>query len=76
MNNWEPIETAPHDRAILLYRPNAGPCQVAVGYWEGQKLKMDPKPYWAIALANYNQVRYARAYLPTHWMDLPKPPTP
>ena len=72
---WQPIETAPRDRPILLYRPGAvGDRRVSPGGWNGCRYHSNPRPYWDCFVAN-TDTRWCRDFPPTHWMDLPEPPT-
>jgi hypothetical protein len=72
---WQTIETAPHDRVILLYRPGAiGVREVAPGRWDENEYATRSKPYWR-CLSGTTSVRCDRDFWPTHWMDLPAPPT-
>ena len=71
---WMPIETAPKDRLVLLYRPTALPwAMVTVGRWHDQRHHKKPKPFWEIWL-KIGGIGESRAWEPTHWMDLPSPP--
>lgn len=59
---WQPIETAPKDRPILLY--GSSPHQYAAAIWE---------PYhaaWACCWDNWPIEDFAARY----WMPLPAPP--
>ena len=71
---WQPIETAPKNRLILLYRPTAVDWgKVTPGRWNSAKFYKKPKPYWEIWF-RIGGAREARAWRPTHWMELPEPP--
>jgi len=71
---WQPIETAPKDRVVLLYRPTAFAwALVATGMWCAQETHKRPRPYWKLWPIAGNQWD-ARAWEPTHWMPLPEPP--
>lgn len=71
---WQPIETAPKDKMILLYRPTAFDWgKVAPGKWDAQKNHAKPKPFWAIWL-RIGGTHESRHWEPTHWMPLPEPP--
>ena len=71
---WQPIETAPKDRVILLYRPGAIGCRVvAPGKWDNNEFSKHPKGYWQSLVGRFS-VREDRDTPPTHWMDLPEPP--
>lgn len=74
MSEWQPIETAPRDGAmVLLFVPDGEtddydevlgdyrPQAIFVGYWVSEH-------HWR--LAHYS----AFSFDPTHWMPLPRPP--
>lgn len=62
--NWQPIETAPKDRWILIYGAREEPyneSHVSLVEWDGGG-------WWG---------QYGEPVLtdvPTHWMELPEPP--
>ena len=78
-SEWQPIETAPHDKPILGY-----------GIWQGEIHGIDDRPaiYILIKPSNYRTDHddregwwsvaggdaYASWCLPTHWVPLPDPP--
>lgn len=62
---WQPIETAPKDRPILCYDPNQ-PTPVSVV----ECSTFHDKPYWITCVGEHYYI-----WNPTHWMDLPGPPT-
>ena len=68
---WQPIETAPKDRAVLLYCPDIG---VVRGMWNSCEHAKNPKPYWSIDREHLFGTRLVRLNQPTHWMPLPDPP--
>ena len=75
MTQWQPIETAPKDRTIILFRPTAsGPIRIAPGWYQDMKYAKKPKPYWLIALSCFDNVTDSRYYEPTHWCDFPSEP--
>jgi len=69
---WQPIETAPKDRQIILSRIFGGIIhQIDVGGWEVSPGRDDPGGYdppFADWTSNYGIEE------PTHWMPLPEPP--
>ncbi len=72
---WQPIETAPRDRVILLYRPGEdGARRVAPGSWDSRECSKHPKPFWRCWFGRPN-VDWDRYYQPTHWQPMPEPPT-
>lgn len=75
IGDWLPIETAPKDRMILLYRPTAIEWgKITLGKWQSDEYAKKPKPYWEGWLKIGVTLQW-RAWVPTHWMDLPKSPT-
>ena len=74
MMDWQPIETAPKDVAVLLYRPDAYQwARIAVGQWNDDHFAKRPCPFWGMRPQDTTK-RAARAWEPTHWMPLPNPP--
>lgn len=70
---WQPIETAPKDKMMLLYRPTAHEWgMVTLGKWEEDKYAKKPNPFWAM-WHKIGGITEARAWKPTHWMQLPTP---
>jgi hypothetical protein len=61
-SSWQPIETAPLDRWILVWCASSLPRMVA---W--QKLPADAAGYWV-------EHRQKLNVTPTHWRSLPEPP--
>lgn len=65
-HGWQPIETAPKDEDVLLYLPDDGETEVAVGHeaegnWYPQDVStLGGRPF---------------PFQPTHWQPLPPPPT-
>jgi nitrogen fixation protein FixH len=72
---WQPIETAPNDKIILLYRPTATAdwMRVTIGKHEDQRYAVNPRPYWGLWI-KVGSTTEARMHTPTHWMPLPEPP--
>jgi len=68
---WQPIVSAPRDRAILLYVP--GPPQkrgwIGVGHFELSPESLNDEGYWKA------ENPLVSATLATHWMPIPAPPT-
>lgn len=72
---WQPIETAPKDQVVLLWRPNAyGLAKCDIGNWDDDKYAKRPKPYWRSFLGCV-RVSQMRNWYPTHWQPLPQLPT-
>lgn len=61
-----PIETAPKDRAILLYYPTRK--KWLNGIWEDQRYHKTPNPYWRTFTAF--GVTSDRANEPTYWAEI------
>jgi len=75
MTEWQPIETAPKDRTIILFRPTAyRPIRVAPGRYNDNKYAKKPKPFWSIHLAFCSDIFTSRYHEPTHWCDFPPEP--
>jgi hypothetical protein len=74
MSEWQPIETAPMDRVVLLFPPTWGGRTCAMGKWEEDLFAKKPRPYWRREDAM--SVSRSRDMPPTHWMPLPVPPPP
>lgn len=70
MTGWEPIETAPHDDAVLLWSPDAREHGVMVGYHSDVGGPDDCEAwidFWTdVAIDAW----------PTHWMPIPGVPIP
>lgn len=64
MNKWQPIETAPHKKEVLLFCPFrhvTNPERIEVG--------MATKGRRVCGISNFSAHAWA-----THWMPLPEPP--
>jgi hypothetical protein len=59
---WQPIETAPKDRRIIVFRPHGTDYIPKVG-----------EDYWSVELGNC-WAHSNSSVQPTHWMPLPDPP--
>ena len=72
--SWQPIETAPKDKQILLYRPSAVEWwQVAPGEYDND-MYGKRQPFWYCDMAFVTKTQ-AKRCPPTHWQPLPEPPT-
>jgi len=72
--DWEPIETAPKDRTIILYRPHARLwATISTGRWTADEYNKNPRPYWKMDKIGVT-INQIRRWKPTHWMPLPVPP--
>lgn len=69
--NWQPIETAPKNKDILLFCPRHG---VVRGKWNVCKYHRNPKPYWTNDREALFGIISIRNDQPTHWMPLPDAP--
>lgn len=74
---WQPIETVPHDRYVLLYAPDCPDWDgnMEVGRWFGDE---DGGRFWSCGGPNGGLPldeycgHHGETY--THWMDLPQSP--
>jgi hypothetical protein len=71
MSEWQPIETAPKDKYILLYCSRFG---IIRGKWSDEQYAKTPRPYWRHDKTDLYGIRDTRDDQPTHWMPLPNPP--
>lgn len=66
---WQPIETAPKERGlILLWRPTTH-WKVDLGCWRPNTIKAAHWGSW-----NAMPIYWCIQNPPTHWMPLPEPP--
>jgi hypothetical protein len=70
MNEAQPIETAPRDRRILVFRPHFG---WVGGKWNDDRFARRPRPFWDLD-ASYITITSMRESPPTHWTELPPEP--
>lgn len=84
MTEWQPIETAPDEKAVLLYckyidsneRPAGMNSKIVVGIKRGRV----ESSHWISDVVESDSGYYGDVYInpimiyPTHWMPLPKPP--
>jgi hypothetical protein len=71
---WQPIDTAPKDRRVLLYYPQRFP-GVVCGFWEAEEYAKKPRPHWRNDKSHMHVVHAIRDNQPTHWMALPDAPS-
>jgi hypothetical protein len=72
MTKWEPIDTAPKDRRILLFVP---PRDYHIGQWDDDRYALKkPRPYWTSSLERVMGRKWMRDNPPTHWMEIPPCP--
>lgn len=64
MGEWQPIETSPKDRAILVCERRSQRHNVWFASWREMK-RVSSHWYSGGLRVPYN---------PTHWMDMPEPP--
>lgn len=70
MSEWQPIETAPKDRFILLWEPEF--CAIWLAKWQGSLwYGVDNE---GITRQSAREDGETICYV-THWMPLPLPPT-
>jgi hypothetical protein len=67
MSEWQPIETAPHGKIVLVYDPKWQPPLTAIFY----ELPPGSGARWRYTLDDSD--KYGRLE-PTHWMPLPETP--
>ena len=79
MSQWQQIETAPKDRAILGFIPYHGTeaekGSVWVMRWNDERFAKTPRPHFEASGWVWG-IRAMREQQPTHWMPLPDPPEP
>ena len=77
----QPIDTVPkkykakHKR-ILVWVPHGkdkGLWEIAT--WEPQEHAKKPNPYWDLISLRIFGILWMRDHQPTHWMEIPEPPT-
>jgi len=82
--SWQPIETVPLHKDVLLYREDAGVfygqktyCADWVSEEEQAKERYDEDTLFQVdcwAFEHYGACRLDGDLTPTHWMPLPQPP--
>lgn len=63
--NWQPIETAPRDRKIMLWANGAE----YSGRWDDDRHSSKPRPYWTYNAA-WLGISGIRANQPVAWREL------
>jgi hypothetical protein len=77
---WQPIDTAPHDRYVLLFAPDAPRWDgnMEVGRWFGYDQSgcfwSCGGPNGGLQLNDHGPGHHGNRF--THWMDLPEDPSP
>ena len=74
MSEWQPIETAPTNRSILVFVPNAD--HYGHGVYRAMQVDMGTGRRWMSCGLHVGRDMIGEADQPTHWMPLPAPPTP
>lgn len=67
---WQPIETAPKDKTIIVFMGN----YVVTAKWYDDKFAKKPRPYFNCEGLHFMGKSWQRENQPTHWMPLPPPP--
>lgn len=70
---WQPIETAPKDRAVLVHPATWNERTASIAKWDMDQYAKKPRPYWSRD-DDLGKVTISRERPPTHWMPLPAPP--
>jgi len=68
---WQPIETAPLDKSVLLLMSGGAR---TVGQWQLQSSHKKARPYWETERGWLFGKAWDRDHQPTHWMPLPALP--
>lgn len=71
---WQPIETAPKDKKVLVWFSDLSGGTADIAKLDDDKYAKKPRPYWS---GNYERVLGILAYRngkPTHWIPLPEAP--
>lgn len=71
MGDWQPIETAPENRAILVYVPNTD--HYGPGCWRAILVVTDYGRRWHSTGLHVGR-DMSGPWVPTHWMELPEAP--
>lgn len=73
--SWQPIETAPKDRRILLWIPDGPWSCCSIGEWDDDRYALKKsRPYWRSTEERTQGIRWMRDRQPTHWAELPEGP--
>jgi hypothetical protein len=75
--NWQPIETAPKDRRILLYYPEPifNGINMVFGRWDEDEFYKKPQPHWEHDKDRLSGKPAMRNSHPSHWADIEAPAT-
>lgn len=81
MMDWQPIETAPRDRPILVYGceesgniAEFGQRVAVAEFYEDMELFSGSRPLFVYAPSHDKNDGPSRVITPSHWMPLPEPP--
>jgi hypothetical protein len=72
--SWQPIDTAPKDKRVLLFYGKGVTGIMVVGRWVTDANVNKPRPYWTNDHSAAFGIRLTREMHPTHWMPMPEPP--
>lgn len=73
MHEWQPIETAPKDRPVLVHPGLWAGRTCSIATWNDDKYAKKPRPFWGRD-DDMGRITYSRNAPPTHWMPLPPAP--
>ena len=72
MNEWQPIETAPRAKRVLVYNSDDWT-------WGGNKILIGRNNEWGedwkISFCDLGDLNYLKMIDPIYWMPLPEPPS-
>lgn len=68
---WQPMNTAPVDRRIMLKRPRPWGMDVGIGRYEAQPHHKTPRPYWGDDRRHISVVNN-RESEPVGWREIPR----
>ena len=76
MSEWQPIETAPKDRRIMLALPKQkyGEKRVVFGIWNQDEYARKPRPYFSYDQSVSMGMVWTRDTQPIAWQEVPEPP--
>lgn len=70
---WQPIETAPKDREILVWSEMFDGKRF-IAKWNDNRYASKPRPYWSFSDEQIYGTTAVRNNQPTHWTPLPQGP--
>lgn len=74
MNEWQPIETAPWNRSVLVFIPNID--HYGHGVYRAFRPNFGTPRGWQTTCVAMGRDLSPLDLHPTHWMPLPNPPSP